>query len=191
MKKLCGWCLLLWVIVAAIYALPYLKIPTRDHIEIVSAKGSVFTVMTAVSEQFAKYTNFEVPVVDSMLPEEVFSRFCGGIGQKYPDIASVSRRIQKEEFETCKNHGVSGITEIVLGSDAQARPMFIYIKHAQLGVIPGLYAYIRECVARDASGVDGYLVPLGLVSLSPAQHTEMARHAQLFSPLLLNVFDPH
>src|SRR5690606_36479925 len=53
-----------------------------------------------------------------------------------------------------------------------SRPLFIYVKAAHLGVIPGLREFIREYVSARSMGEEGYLSEKGLVPL-PAD--EMAR----------------
>jgi phosphate transport system substrate-binding protein len=47
-----------------------------------------------------------------------------------------------------------------------ARPLFVYVKNAHRGVIPGLNEFIAEYVSDNAMGPDGYLVDRGLVPLA-------------------------
>ncbi len=47
-----------------------------------------------------------------------------------------------------------------------ARPIFIYVKNAHRGVIPGLDDFLEEYVSDDAMGADGYLVERGLTPLA-------------------------
>jgi phosphate transport system substrate-binding protein len=47
-----------------------------------------------------------------------------------------------------------------------ARPLYVYVKNAHRGVIPGLDEFIEEYVSENAMGPDGYLVDRGLVSLA-------------------------
>jgi len=46
-----------------------------------------------------------------------------------------------------------------------ARPLFVYIKKAHIGVIPGLKEFAEEYVSDKAIGEEGYLSDRGLVSL--------------------------
>ena len=46
-----------------------------------------------------------------------------------------------------------------------ARPLFVYIKKAHIGVIPGLKEFAEEYVSNKAIGEEGYLSDRGLVSL--------------------------
>ena len=55
-----------------------------------------------------------------------------------------------------------------------ARPLFIYVKTAHLGLVPGLADYLAEFVSDRAAGPDGYLVDLGLAPM-PAAWLELER----------------
>ena len=46
-----------------------------------------------------------------------------------------------------------------------SRPLFIYIKKAHVGVIPGLDKFVAEYVSNKAIGDEGYLTEKGLVTL--------------------------
>jgi len=48
-----------------------------------------------------------------------------------------------------------------------ARPLFVYVKNAHRGVIPGLNEFLAEYVSDRAMSADGYMVERGLVPLSP------------------------
>ncbi len=47
-----------------------------------------------------------------------------------------------------------------------ARPLFIYVKNAHRGVIPGLDEFVTEYVSENALGPDGYLAERGLTPLA-------------------------
>jgi len=49
-----------------------------------------------------------------------------------------------------------------------SRPLFIYVKTAHLGLIPGLADFLAEFVSDRAAGPEGYLVELGLAPVPPA-----------------------
>lgn len=46
-----------------------------------------------------------------------------------------------------------------------SRPLFIYVKKAHIGVIPGLREFVNEYVSDKAIGAEGYLTDRGLVPL--------------------------
>jgi phosphate transport system substrate-binding protein len=50
-----------------------------------------------------------------------------------------------------------------------SRPLFIYVKKAHVGVIPGLREFVNEYVAERSMGADGYLANKGLIPLPPAE----------------------
>ena len=59
-----------------------------------------------------------------------------------------------------------------------ARDLFIYVKKAHVGVIPGLEKFVAEYVSEKAIGADGYLAGKGLVAL-PKEATEKVRKEAL------------
>jgi phosphate transport system substrate-binding protein len=54
---------------------------------------------------------------------------------------------------------------IASGEYAVSRPLFIYVKNAHRGVIPGLDEFLAEYVSEEAFGPDGYLPERGLIPL--------------------------
>ena len=55
-----------------------------------------------------------------------------------------------------------------------SRPLFIYVKKAHVGVIPGINEYLAEYTSDRAMGEDGYLADKGLI---PAPAEERAATA--------------
>ena len=55
-----------------------------------------------------------------------------------------------------------------------SRPLFIYVKKAHLGVIPGLKEFVAEYTSAKAIGEDGYAVEIGLIPL-PAPKLQQAQ----------------
>ena len=53
-----------------------------------------------------------------------------------------------------------------------ARPLYVYIKKAHIGVIPGLKEFAEEYVSNKAIGEEGYLSDRGLVSLDSSDLTK-------------------
>jgi phosphate transport system substrate-binding protein len=63
--------------------------------------------------------------------------------------------------------GVAPESETIAdGSYAVSRPLFIYIKNAHRGVIPGLDDFVAEYVSEESFGPGGYLEEGGLIPLS-------------------------
>jgi len=55
---------------------------------------------------------------------------------------------------------------IANGDYAPSRPLYIYVKKAHIGVIPGIKEFVDQYVSVKAIGEDGYLANKGLVPLS-------------------------
>jgi phosphate transport system substrate-binding protein len=66
---------------------------------------------------------------------------------------------------------------ITAGRYPVARGLFVYVKNAHMGVIPGLGEFAVEMTSDAASGPDGYLALKGLLPLPKAQHDEMKQVA--------------
>ena len=62
--------------------------------------------------------------------------------------------------------GVAPSYETIASGDYKvARPLFVYVKKAHIGVIPGLAEFMAEYTSEKAMGEDGYLTGKGLVAL--------------------------
>lgn len=70
--------------------------------------------------------------------------------------------------------GVAPSTETIAdGSYAVSRPLFIYVKNAHRGVIPGLEEFLTEYVSEQAFGEGGYLAERGLIPLAEGKREEV------------------
>lgn len=82
-----------------------------------------------------------------------------------------------ENTDTLKPVAIDGIAPnadtIASGEYAVSRPLFIYVKNAHRGVIPGLDEFLAEYVSEEAFGADGYLPERGLISLPDAEREEI------------------
>ncbi|GAB4271942.1 MAG: PstS family phosphate ABC transporter substrate-binding protein [Pararhodobacter sp.] len=88
----------------------------REEIRIVGS-STVFPYSQAVAEQFANSMGVPSPIVESTGTGGGMQIFCGGIGERHPDITGASRAMKASEFELCQSNGVTDITEIYFGSD--------------------------------------------------------------------------
>jgi len=88
----------------------------RDQIRIVGS-STVFPFSTSVAEQFGKTTAFKTPIVESTGTGGGFKLFCAGVGADHPDVTNASRRMKKDEFESCAKNGVTDIVEVKIGFD--------------------------------------------------------------------------
>jgi phosphate transport system substrate-binding protein len=54
-----------------------------------------------------------------------------------------------------------------------SRPLFVYVKKAHVGVIPGLREFVAEYVSARSMGDEGYLADKGLVPLPAAEQARV------------------
>ncbi len=69
------------------------------------------------------------------------------------------------------------------GSYPISRSMFIYVKKAHVGVIPGLAEFVNEYVSDAATGRGGYLRDRGLILLPAGQFAEQQRIGHALTPM--------
>ena len=70
----------------------------------------------------------------------------------------------RDKIRAAKVEGVAPSLETISsGKYPMSRPLFIYVKQAHIGVIPGLGEFVTEFVSDKAAGKDGYLVDKGLI----------------------------
>jgi phosphate transport system substrate-binding protein len=55
-----------------------------------------------------------------------------------------------------------------------SRPLYLYVKKAHIGMIPGIEAFIREFISDRAAGENGYLSRKGMVPLSKVERNAIA-----------------
>jgi phosphate transport system substrate-binding protein len=74
--------------------------------------------------------------------------------------------------------GVSPVFEtIASGKYPASRPLFIYVKKAHIGVIPGIKEFLNEYVSDKALGQEGYLSDKGLIPPSDAERAKIRSDA--------------
>jgi phosphate transport system substrate-binding protein len=79
-----------------------------------------------------------------------------------------------DKLKPVKVNGIEpNFDTIADGSYPVARPLFIYVKNAHRGVIPGLNEFLEEYMSDAALDPDGYLAERGLTPLSDAKRTEV------------------
>ncbi len=75
----------------------------------------------------------------------------------------------EENLDKLKGLRIDGVEPtfetIAAGKFPAARPLFVYVKKAHIGVIPGLKEFMDEYVSDKALGEEGYLGERGLVAL--------------------------
>jgi phosphate transport system substrate-binding protein len=69
------------------------------------------------------------------------------------------------------------------GTYKPSRELYVYVKKAHVGVIPGLDKFAAEYVSDTASGEEGYLSEKGLVPLPAERHAEAAKAVLAMEPI--------
>jgi phosphate transport system substrate-binding protein len=64
-----------------------------------------------------------------------------------------------------------------------SRSLYIYVKNAHVGVIPGIKEFVAEYMSDKASGEEGYLVDKGLIPLPANEHKEVMATAIALRPM--------
>ncbi len=59
------------------------------------------------------------------------------------------------------------------GSYPVSRPLYLYVKKAHIGTIPGIQEFVDEFVSENAAGEDGYLTDKGLIPLPEDEREEV------------------
>jgi phosphate transport system substrate-binding protein len=82
---------------------------------------------------------------------------------------------------------VGGVTptfeSISSGKYPVSRPLFIYVKKAHVGVIPGIAEYITEFESSRAAGPDGYLADKGMIPMPEQEQAQYRNVATNLTPL--------
>ena len=93
---------------------------SRESIRAVGS-STVFPFAKLVSESFVRSNpEFPSPIIEATGSGGGIQLFCSGVGADKPDMANASRRMKASEFDTCKQNGVTEITELQVGLDGIA-----------------------------------------------------------------------
>ncbi len=88
----------------------------------------------------------------------------------------LEENLDKVQGETI-NGVVPNFENIADGKYPVSRPLFVYVKKAHIGVIPGIKEFIAEFTSEKAVGDDGYLSKKGLIPLPTAKRKQVAADA--------------
>jgi phosphate transport system substrate-binding protein len=75
---------------------------------------------------------------------------------------------------------------IASGKYSVSRPLFIYVKKAHVGVIPGIPEYLAEFTSDRAWGENGYLAEKGLIPMPKAERKTFAADAKALKAVVLD-----
>jgi len=74
---------------------------------------------------------------------------------------------------------------IALGEYPVSRPLFMYIKNAHVGKVPGMSEFIAEFVAASTWGEDGYLAEKGMIPMPAEERKSFASDAKELKSLAM------
>lgn len=119
----------------------------RTQLRIVGS-STLYPFVTAIAEQFKRANpQFPGPIVESTGTGGGIKLFCSGIGERFPDVANASRRIEASEVADCRKNGVTDIIEVQLGLDGLA------VAQGRAGRFPGMTeAEIYRALAANPYG---------------------------------------
>jgi phosphate transport system substrate-binding protein len=95
----------------------------------------------------------------------------------------------EENLDKLKGAVVDGVSPtyetIASGKYPASRPLFIYVKKAHVGVIPGISEFIAEYTSEKALGEEGYLADKGLIPPLKSEIGKIRDDAKSLKPLKL------
>jgi phosphate transport system substrate-binding protein len=71
------------------------------------------------------------------------------------------------------------------GSYPLSRPLFMYVKKAHVGIVPGIAEYLAEFTSPKAWGPEGYLASKGMIPMSDTERTQVKQVATALEPMKL------
>ena len=83
----------------------------------VVGSSTVYPFTTVVAEQFMRANTGISVKVESTGTGSGIQQFCGGVGERHPDVVNASRRMKKSEFDMCAAAGVNQVVEVAVGID--------------------------------------------------------------------------
>jgi phosphate transport system substrate-binding protein len=95
----------------------------------------------------------------------------------------------EENLDKLKGAVVDGVSPtfetVASGKYPASRPLFIYVKKAHVGVIPGINEFIAEYTSEKALGEDGYLAEKGLIPPTKGEIEKIRADAKSLKALKL------
>jgi len=69
------------------------------------------------------------------------------------------------------------------GAYPVSRSLYLYVKKAHVGAIPGIQEYLAEFTSDKADGEEGYLTEKGLIPMPEAERAKFRQDARLLTPM--------
>ncbi|NQV48676.1 MAG: PstS family phosphate ABC transporter substrate-binding protein [Rhodospirillaceae bacterium] len=91
-----------------------------------------------------------------------------------------------DKVQGSKINGVAPEFEAIAdGSYPVSRPLFFYVKQAQVGKVPGIQEYLQEFTSDKAWGEEGYLADKGLIPMPKQERAQFRKGAEELAALNL------
>lgn len=103
-------------LITGLVAASHIQAADRDYISVVGS-STVYPFSTVVAERFGKSTSYKTPKIESTGTGGGMKLFCKGVGVDTPDITNASRKIKPSELTMCRENGVDGVVEVLIGYD--------------------------------------------------------------------------
>jgi phosphate transport system substrate-binding protein len=79
--------------------------------------STVYPFTTAVAEEFQRANPGVSVIVESTGTGAGIKLFCGGVGEKFPDMVNASRPMKASEYADCAQAGAKNVIEVPVGID--------------------------------------------------------------------------
>ena len=74
--------------------------------------STVYPFAKIVSEKIGRANpKLGTPIIESTGTGAGMKLFCGGVGERFPDVENASRRMKASEAKLCASNGVTAVTE--------------------------------------------------------------------------------
>jgi phosphate transport system substrate-binding protein len=91
-----------------------------------------------------------------------------------------------EKIQATSIGGVAPVFETISnGTYPVSRPLYMYVKKAHVGLIPGISEYLEEFTSARAWGPEGYLAGKGMIPMSDAERASVKKSATALEPMKL------
>jgi phosphate transport system substrate-binding protein len=91
-----------------------------------------------------------------------------------------------EKVQAASVDGVApSFDSIAAGKYPVSRPLYVYVKKAHVGVIPGISEYLSEFTSPRSFGPDGYLADKGMIPMPEEERTQFRNVAVNLTPLTM------
>ncbi|CAK8723349.1 Phosphate ABC transporter, periplasmic phosphate-binding protein [Candidatus Electrothrix laxa] len=94
-----------------------------------------------------------------------------------------------QNFDKIQGSIVDGVApdfdNIADGSYSISRPLYMYVKNAHVGVVPGMEEFLAEFTSDRAWGDEGYLAEKGLIPMPAEERAQVGKTVKELAPLQL------